>query len=283
MKKYKLKSTGKIYEALSTGYVAINNGKHTDDPKYDVTMFHPKDPWFDTLFEEVFPLQPKFKVGDWLTRMSAWPTPYDGQRTHRIISITEAGCGNRLILEWPANNGGIVYITDLTSDFYLATELEIAQALVIMAKARGFKEGVTRVLTFNIINPGHADPMFKVGEERKLDGDERYIYSKQNDTFVYYGCHIYHAGRWADIKRRPSIRINGYAMKYEEAIRVVRFGCATFLLPQLQALYNGIVTANAYFDSATSKGSNRKVVSVQLDSRITITLKELQNIVEACE
>ena len=90
--------------------------------------------------------------------------------------------------------------------------------------------------------------------------------------------YIFTDGKWATIIDTP-LTINGYEMK-QEGDRI-SFGCAKFYKPDLKRLL--IACGFVSNCSVTGDVYNRQIKSITLDSNVTITVKELQEIVDKIE
>lgn len=151
----------------------------------------------------------------------------------------------------------------------------IEEFLILEAKRRGFKEGVTidrqQCTTINSYSRDVVDV-------KRLSGVDEFEYIETatiKDTLSFFGYFIYCKGQWAEIVKKEKITVNGY--KLERDGYKLNFGCARFCLDQFKHIlyFNDF---NRYLK--VENVLNRKIKSITLDSGVTIDIKTIQNIVE---
>ena len=144
-----------------------------------------------------------------------------------------------------------------------ATDKEVEEALIKEAKKRGFTEGV-------IVS---KDNFKYYKRSEKLKRETRFIVRYEDGAgWVIFCCGscIFEDGKWATIIEDPKLVVNGYEMKIDE--KTVSFGCAKFSTHEL-------LTLNSDIDAFNLKCiGNRTIKSFTLDSGVTITTEELQQI-----
>lgn len=208
--------------------------------------------------------KPKFEVGKWykLTRdygilkkdmVFMYVRRQDDDNKYPFVIVN-----HQMFSE--VSDGGKNYLAPNEDQLIEATNEEVQTALIKEAKKRGFKEGVNvrgiQGSTFTL----KGELQWERGE---LAGNTYYIFTD---------------GKWATIIDTP-LTINGYEMKQEHDL--ITFGCARFDKNDLKNLKTQI----NYFNKEGSHPSKpyRKIKSITLDSDVTITVKELQEIVDKIE
>jgi hypothetical protein len=187
-----------------------------------------------------FPQMPKFKVGDWVK----WTgnDPEVGRIQGKSVDV------DCYII---SDTAGSCHKSCLRH----ATSEEIKEALIKEAEKRGFKEGVM----YKSADDGHP---------AVLKEDDGYISFNPDSLTDGWGGYVYYRGQWAEIITDTVPEINGHKMEVEGPN--VKFGCAEFSAKSLRHLHSSV----KYF------GGNRSIKSVTLDSGVTITAEQINEIVE---
>jgi len=143
-----------------------------------------------------------------------------------------------------------------------ATDKEVEEALIKEAKKRGFKEGA------------YVDwsTHYMKDKPSKMNSSKLCCQLEKGDRFGLRmgGGVIYANGKWAEIID-TTLEINGYKMEQDGDI--IKFGCAKFHKFDLRFWHK-------ILKHKTSKSTDRYIKSITLDSDVTITVKELQQIVD---
>jgi hypothetical protein len=211
--------------------------------------------------------KPKFEVGKWykLTRdygilkkdmVFMYVRRQDDDNKYPFVIVN-----HQMFSE--VSDGGKNYLAPNEDQLIEATNEEVQTALIKEAKKRGFKEGVRFQSAWDSV-----EYIFnKIGTYR----DRRPHPSLVAEPLGAIFC----KGKWATIIDTP-LTINGYEMKQEHDL--ITFGCARFDKNDLKNLKTQI----NYFNKEGSHPSKpyRKIKSITLDSDVTITVKELQEIVD---
>lgn len=158
---------------------------------------------------------------------------------------------------------GSIGIWNITSQIKReATNSEIETALIQEAERRGFKDGVKYLSVEGKYPMQIESPTWSF-----------WVRENGNNCFSYteFANCIFYNGKWAEIIE-DTLTINGQEMKVDGDI--ISFGCAKFHKRQFDGLLARLDSFNQYNES-----SNRKIVSIKLDSGVELTIEDLNKVV----
>jgi hypothetical protein len=216
--------------------------------------------------------KPKYKVGDWI-----------------YLLMPGYGFTDDLV-------GSVIQLQDLTGADYLGFG-DRDFAITVKGHKRAIGNGTYRHATPSEIEEA-TKPKFKVGDyvitksdsksadgrrlagkalcvgtiKSNFDGEYFEGYSDNNETGIWL-TDIERLATQEEIESAQKIMIAGYEMKHEKETQKIEFGCAYFSRWQFRCIQE--------FNEADSNRSNRKIKSITLDSGVTITMEEIEKILEA--
>ena len=159
---------------------------------------------------------PKFKIGDWVTRITPWANPFDGKITYPIREIKDG----HIWPDWPACQTA----NSPSSQFRLATPEEIKQAQRIKFKVGDWITVIEKPNSQNEKWLGYTDRITKI----------------EDDTITTSGLSEYPAGLFfvrnfkfrlatkdeIEKTQRSDIKVGEYTAKYTND--KVYFGCKSY-------------------------------------------------------
>lgn len=209
----------------------------------------------NALQEELASCENPYKVGVW------YKCPSKGQAMFRVVKTNEhttVGYGLNFAGEWVHSED---WGTPRHVDTIEATDKEVKAMLFKEAKRRGFKEGAFHNTYDRMSSLYSCKGALKMGW-----ADDPYSLHFEAGSGL-----IFLDGEWAHIVPEDRPIINGYVL--EIGRDEINFGCARFHKKQLLKLYEEIKEFN--------RGkSNRSIKSFMVNSGVSITLDELEKVVE---
>jgi len=208
--------------------------------------------------------KPKFEVGKWYKLTSDYGTlkkdmvfmyvrHQDDDNKYPFVIVNHQMFGE-------LSDGGGNYIAPNKDQLIEATNEEVETALIKEAKKRGFKDDTKITAPFD-----YSKYEISVNSGGFVEG-------VWGDNILYNSNGVlFNNGKWATIIDTP-LTISGHEMKQDGDI--ISFGCAKLNIVRFEELYDKI----CIFDR--NPNTNRKIKSITLDSDVTITVKELEEIVD---